>query len=89
MQAGLSLFLLTTPHPKELPHMENESRFAIAISALVVAFLMGLVGYAVVSDQVKDRVDRRVAQQVDRRVCQLMPANCPPPSAAPMSGRGD
>jgi divalent metal cation (Fe/Co/Zn/Cd) transporter len=67
----------------------NESRLVVAISACVLAFLIGIVGFAVASDQVKDRVDRRVAQQVDRRICQLMPAACPPPSAATTSRRGD
>lgn len=35
MQAGLSLFLLTITHPEELRPMGNESRFGIAISALL------------------------------------------------------
>jgi hypothetical protein len=67
----------------------NESRLMLLIPACIFAFSAGIIGFAFTSEQVKDRVDRRVAQQVDRRVCQLMPTACPPPSAARTSTRGD
>lgn len=60
----------------------NDSRLTIAICTGIFAFTAGIFGFAIASDQVKDRVDRRVASQVDQRVCQLMPANCPPPARA-------
>lgn len=65
----------------------NETRLAIIICSSLFAFLAGAFGLAFASDQVKDRVDRRVAVRVDQRVCQLMPANCPPPTSRAPEGR--
>jgi hypothetical protein len=62
----------------------HESRLTLAICTGIFAFTAGIFGFAIASDQVKDRVDRRV----DRRVCQLMPTACPPPSVA-RNTRGD
>jgi hypothetical protein len=58
----------------------HESRLTLAICTGIFAFTAGIFGFAIATDQVKERVDRRVAAQVDQRVCQLMPANCPPPA---------
>ena len=60
----------------------NESRLTIAICTGIFAFTAGIFGFAITTDQVKSRVDRRV----DRRVCQLMPGSCPPPAAAAPRG---
>jgi hypothetical protein len=65
----------------------NESRLTIAICTGIFAFTAGIFGFAIASDQVKDRVDRRVASQVDQRVCQLVPANCPPPAPRAVESR--
>lgn len=61
----------------------HESRLTIAICTGIFAFMSGIFGFAIASDQVKDRVDRRV----DRRVCQLVTTACPPPSVE--TPRGD
>ena len=65
----------------------TESRLTIAICTGLFAFLAGVVGLAFTTDQIKGRVDRRVASRVDQRVCQLMPANCPPPTPRPIETR--
>lgn len=69
---------------------DNESRLILGAAAGMFAFLAGIAGIAglaFTTDQVKDRVDRRVARQVDQRVCQLVPDRCPPPP--PQLSRGD
>lgn len=66
----------------------NESRLVLGAAAGMFAFLAGVAGLAFTTDQVKDRVDRRVARQVDQRVCQLVPDRCPPPPP-PSFARGD
>ena len=58
----------------------DESRLTLAICTGIFAFTAGIFGFAIATDQVKDRVDRRVAARVDQRVCQLMPDSCPPPA---------
>ena len=68
----------------------HETRLTIAICTGIFAFTAGIFGFAIASDQVKDRVDRRVASQVDQRVCQLMPTACPPaPPAVERRRSGD
>ena len=66
----------------------RESRLTIAICTSIFACTAGIFGFSVASDQVKNRVDRRVASQVDRRVCQLMPTACPPAPPAVEQRRG-
>ena len=64
----------------------HESRLTLAICTGIFAFTAGIFGFAIASDQVKERVDRRV----DRRVCQLMPTSCPPaPPAVERRRSGD
>jgi hypothetical protein len=63
----------------------NDSRFVLIFSACLIAFVLGMVGFAVFENEVKQRVDRRV----DQRVCQLVPT-VPCPAPAPVrSGGGD
>lgn len=65
----------------------NDSRLMLIICAGMFAFLTGIVGLAFVSDEVRERVDRRVARQVDQRLCQVVEnIPCPPPV---FSGGGD
>jgi len=52
----------------------------------IFLFFAGTFGFVFATDEVKARVDRRVAAQVDQRVCQLMPDNCPPPAVERRSG---